>query len=151
MIKGIGFDATCSLVALDENGSPVTVSPSGKHLGQHIFNGDKLLTYNTHKICLQGDDEYNIILWMDHRAEKQANYINSKNHKILKYVGGKVSLEMETPKMLWLKQNLPNSWRRAKLLFDLPDFLTWKATGAESRYCSYLFEMLLIMLIPIGF
>ncbi len=29
-IKGIGFDATCSLVALDAHDKPVTVSPSGK-------------------------------------------------------------------------------------------------------------------------
>lgn len=28
-VKGIGFDATCSLVALDETGSPVTVSLTG--------------------------------------------------------------------------------------------------------------------------
>lgn len=29
-VKGIGFAATCSLVVLDKNGSPVTVSLSGK-------------------------------------------------------------------------------------------------------------------------
>ncbi|XP_012277775.1 FGGY carbohydrate kinase domain-containing protein [Orussus abietinus] len=107
-VKGIGFAATCSLVALDENGLPVTVSLSGK-------------------------DEQNIILWLDHRAEEEANFINKSNHKILRYVGGKISLEMETPKMLWLKNNLPKSWARAQLLFDLPDFLTWRATDAESR------------------
>jgi len=28
-VKGIGFDATCSLVALDNTGSPVTVSITG--------------------------------------------------------------------------------------------------------------------------
>lgn len=28
-VKGIGFDATCSLVAIDKTGSPVTVSPTG--------------------------------------------------------------------------------------------------------------------------
>ncbi|XP_014203534.1 FGGY carbohydrate kinase domain-containing protein [Copidosoma floridanum] len=107
-IKGIGFDATCSLVAIDKNGLPVTVS-------------------------LTGDDMQNIILWMDHRAEEQANYINKLGHTMLKYVGGKVSLEMEIPKLLWLKQNLPDSWKRVEFFFDLPDFLTWKATSIESR------------------
>src|SRR5881227_1624235 len=29
-VRGIGFDATCSLVVLDENDQPVTVSPSGQ-------------------------------------------------------------------------------------------------------------------------
>lgn len=28
-VKGIGFDATCSLVALDTKGLPLTVSPTG--------------------------------------------------------------------------------------------------------------------------
>ncbi|KAG7203325.1 hypothetical protein KM043_010413 [Ampulex compressa] len=107
-IKGIGFDATCSLVAIDKAGSPVTVS-------------------------LTGEDKQNVILWMDHRAQEEADFINACGHDMLRYVGGKVSLEMQTPKMLWLKKNLPLSWNRAALLFDLPDYLTWKATGSESR------------------
>lgn len=28
-VKGIGFDATCSMVAVDEAGLPITVSPTG--------------------------------------------------------------------------------------------------------------------------
>jgi len=32
MVNGIGFDATCSLVVLDEHFSPVTVSPTGELL-----------------------------------------------------------------------------------------------------------------------
>ncbi|XP_025992218.1 FGGY carbohydrate kinase domain-containing protein [Solenopsis invicta] len=107
-VKGIGFDATCSLVAVDEAGSPVTVSPTGQ-------------------------EKQNVILWMDHRAHEEADFINSMGHDILQYVGGQVSLEMQTPKMLWLKKNLPASWNSIALLFDLPDFLTWKATESESR------------------
>lgn len=107
-VKGIGFDATCSLVAIDKTGSPVTVSPTG-------------------------EDKQNVILWMDHRAQEEADFINAQGHDMLQYVGGKISLEMQTPKMLWLKKNLSSSWNRAALLFDLPDFLTWKATGSESR------------------
>ncbi|XP_011506281.1 PREDICTED: FGGY carbohydrate kinase domain-containing protein [Ceratosolen solmsi marchali] len=107
-VKGIGFDATCSLVALDRDGLPVTVS-------------------------LTGNNNQNIILWMDHRAEEQARYINKLDHKLLKYVGGKISLEMEIPKLLWLKENLKDSWNKTDLFFDLPDFLTWKATNSESR------------------
>lgn len=106
-IKGIGFDATCSLVALDIKGNPVSVSTN--------------------------NNEQNIIMWMDHRAQAEADYINKTNHEILKYVGGKVSLEMEMPKLLWLKKNLPNKWKEYGYFFDLPDFLTWKATGSYSR------------------
>jgi ribulose kinase len=71
---------------------------------------------------------------MDHRAEEQAQYINKLGHKLLKYVGGKISLEMEIPKLLWLKENLKDAWIETELFFDLPDFLTWKATNSESRY-----------------
>lgn len=70
-IRAIAFDATCSLVVLGEDDQPITVSPDGQ------------------------DDEKNIILWLDHRAVKQANFINGTNHPVLKYVGGKVSPEME--------------------------------------------------------
>ena len=107
-IGGIGFDATCSLVALDAGGAPVGVS-------------------------LDGGDERNVVVWMDHRAEAQAERINDGGFEALRYVGGRISLEMETPKLLWLRQNLPQSWRRAALFFDLPDFLTWRATGSQAR------------------
>jgi FGGY-family pentulose kinase len=105
---GIGFDATCSLVVLDAAGAPVSVSPDGA-------------------------PEQDIIIWMDHRALHQAERINASQHDVLRYVGGRISLEMEVPKLLWLRENLPDSWAKAAHFFDLPDFLTWKATGSLSR------------------
>ncbi len=107
-VAGIGFDATCSLVAVDAQGAPVSVSATGA-------------------------DAQNVVVWMDHRAEAQAKHINAGEYDVLRYVGGRISLEMETPKLLWLRENLPQSWQRAALFFDLPDFLTWHATGSEAR------------------
>jgi FGGY-family pentulose kinase len=107
-IRGIGMDATCSLVALDAADRPVTVSPTGS-------------------------DEQNVVVWMDHRAIAQAERITATAHDVLRYVGGTISPEMETPKLLWLKENLPESWRRAARFFDLPDFLVHRATGADVR------------------
>ncbi|MHC4663164.1 MAG: FGGY-family carbohydrate kinase [Planctomycetota bacterium] len=107
-VRGIGFDATCSLVSLDVDDRPVTVSPTGK-------------------------DEQNVIVWMDHRAIGQAERINATGHDVLKYVGGKISPEMETPKLLWLKENMPGTWSRVARFFDLPDFLTYRATGKDIR------------------
>jgi len=52
---------------------------------------------------------------------------------VLKYVGGTISPEMETPKMLWLKKHLPKSWARVARLLDLPDFLSYRATGVDTR------------------
>ncbi|EAT41239.1 AAEL007088-PA [Aedes aegypti] len=108
-IKGIGFDATCSLVVLDKGGNPLTVSVTG---------------------C----NEQNIVLWMDHRAQEEADFINSTKHDLLNYVGGSVSLEMECPKLLWLKKHMfEQTWAKAGAFYDLPDFLTYKATGISSR------------------
>jgi len=107
-VAGIGFDATCSLVALDAADRPVTVSPSG-------------------------DDAWNVVVWMDHRATAQAARINESGHEVLRYVGGGVSPEMQTPKLLWLKEKLPGTWRRAARFLDLPDFLAYRATGVDVR------------------
>lgn len=107
-VAGLGFDATCSLVAVDAGGNPVSVSVSG-------------------------DDARNIIVWMDHRAVGQAERINATGHPVLSYVGGVISPEMETPKLLWLKENLPDAYARAARFFDLTDYLTWRATGDEAR------------------
>jgi FGGY-family pentulose kinase len=107
-IKGIGFDATCSLVALDREDGPVSVSITGKA-------------------------EQNVIVWMDHRAIPQAERINQGGHAVLKYVGGVISPEMQTPKLLWLKENLPATWKQTARFLDLPDFLVYRATGNDTR------------------
>ena len=46
------------------------------------------------------------------------------------YLYGKVSLEMQTPKLLWLKKNKPEVWDGAQDFFDLADFLTFKVNIA---------------------
>ncbi|WP_439103525.1 FGGY-family carbohydrate kinase [Celeribacter marinus] len=107
-IKGIGFDATCSLVVLGDNGESLPV-------------GDP------------NHPERNIIVWMDHRALEQAERINATGHRVLDYVGGRISPEMETPKLLWLKENRPDVFAEAWQFMDLTDFLTWRASGDLAR------------------
>lgn len=107
-IAGLGVDATCSLVVLGAGGRPL---PVGAH----------------------GDPTRNVILWMDHRATDQARRINATGHPVLRYVGGAISPEMETPKLLWLKENHPQTWAAAWQFLDLADFLTWRATGSLAR------------------
>src|SRR6195952_3830915 len=107
-IAGIGFDATCSLVVVKPDGAPVAVGPSG-------------------------DPDRNIIVWMDHRAAGEAEEINAGNPEVLRYVGGRISPEMETPKLLWLKRNLPQAFAEAGHFFDLADYLTWRASGSLGR------------------
>ena len=52
---------------------------------------------------------------------------------MLSYVGGVMSPEMATPKLMWVKRNRPKSWARTGRLFDLADFLTYKASGSLAR------------------
>jgi D-ribulokinase len=105
---GIGFDATCSLVVVGEGGAPLAVGPSE-------------------------EPDRNIIVWMDHRAIEQAEKINALGHDVLKYVGGRISPEMETPKLLWLKENRPETFAAAWQFFDLADYLSFRATGDVAR------------------
>src|SRR5882672_10582304 len=107
-IAGVGFDATCSLVALGDADEPVSLSVTGA-------------------------PEQNVVMWMDHRAIAQARRINERGHAVLAHVGGVISPEMQTPKLLWLKEHLPASWSKARRFLDLPDFLTYRATGVDVR------------------
>lgn len=113
-ILGIGFDATCSLVAIDKDtNEPIAVGPDFEN------------------------NYENIILWMDHRAEEETNQINATNDESLKFVGGKMSIEMELPKIKWLKNHMPNNTFAKTKFYDLADFLTMKATARDTRsFCS---------------
>ncbi len=107
-VKGIGFDATCSLVVLDAAGRPLTVSPSG-------------------------DPARNVVVWMDHRAMDETEFVNATGDRVLRYVGGAISPEMEIPKILWLKRHLPATFEAAGHFFDLADYLSFRATGSLAR------------------
>src|SRR5262245_35727741 len=107
-VKGIGFDATCSLVVSAPDGAPVSCSVSGE-------NGR------------------NVIVWMDHRAVGEAREINETQDDVLRYVGGSISPEMEVPKLLWLKRHRRASFDAAGHFFDLAD-LDRKSTRLNSSH-----------------
>ena len=99
-VRGLGFTGTCSLV----------------------------LVADTQLQLCGGEQEqgWDVIMWMDHRAQvpprwsnaqqtshlnyiqAEADEINSTGHRLLDYVGGAVSLEMQMPKLLWLKVDSDN-------------------------------------------
>ncbi|KAI0449823.1 Nup93/Nic96-domain-containing protein [Xylaria acuta] len=117
LIKGIGFDATCSLAVFShDTDEPVPVTGPD-------FEND-------------GNDR-NVILWLDHRPVEETEKINATGHNLLRYVGGKMSIEMEIPKVLWLKNNMPAELFDRCKFYDLADALTHLATGNEIRsFCS---------------
>src|SRR5579872_1961560 len=106
--RGMGFDATCSLVALDRDARPLSVGLTAK-------------------------PERDVIVWMDHRAVDDAERINAGGHETLRYVGGKISPEMHAPKLAWLAQRKPDTIAKAGHFFDLTDFLSFRATGSLTR------------------
>ncbi|NRN27317.1 FGGY-family carbohydrate kinase [Photorhabdus heterorhabditis] len=105
-VKSIGFDATCSLVAVAAKGQSLSVAENG-------------------------NPEHDIIMWMDHRALEETATINLTNDPALSYVGGEISPEMELPKILWLKNHFPQRYQNTWRFFDLADFLVWKATAVD--------------------
>ncbi|KAK7717902.1 hypothetical protein SLS57_006280 [Botryosphaeria dothidea] len=117
-VRGVGFDATCSLSVFNaETDEPVCVT------GPNFDNRD-------------GNDR-NVILWLDHRPVDETVKINNTQHNLLRYVGGKMSIEMEIPKVLWLKNNMPKELFDKCKFYDLTDALTHMATGNEARsFCS---------------
>ena len=83
------------------------------------------------------DTEQNVILWLDHRPVKETDVVNATEHNLLRYVGGRMSIEMEIPKVLWLKNNMPKEHFDQCKFYDLPDALTHIATGSDKRsFCS---------------
>ena len=108
MIEGISFDATCSLVVRDDLGRQLSVTETG-------------------------EPSWDTIGWLDHRALAEAEECTATGHTVLGYVGGVMSPEMQLPKLMWLKRRHPERWAKAGYLFDLADFLTWRASGSEGR------------------
>ncbi len=107
-VRGIGFDATCSLVIRDRSMKPLNVSPDAA-------------------------PNWDTIVWMDHRAKAEAEECSRSGESVLDYIGGVMSPEMETPKLMWLKRHHPDAWARIGAAFDLCDFLSWRATGDDRR------------------
>ena len=62
-IAAIGFDATCSLVVRDAEGLPVSVSSTGQ-------------------------DRFDTIMWLDHRALTEAAECTATAHPVLRFAGG---------------------------------------------------------------
>jgi FGGY-family pentulose kinase len=107
-VAGIGFDATCSIVVRDRDGAQVGVSTAG-------------------------EERWDTIVWLDHRAHAEADECTATRHRVLDHLGGVMSPEMAVPKLMWLKRHMPEAWARAGAIFDLADYLTWRASGSTAR------------------
>src|SRR5271166_5273206 len=107
-IVGLGFAATCSLIALDCDLRPLSVSPTNA-------------------------PEHDVIVWMDHRAAEDAERMTAAGHPVLRFLGGAMSPEMQPPKLAWLARMKPETFGKAAHFVGLTDFLAFRATGSLTR------------------
>lgn len=77
------------------------------------------------------DGDADVICWMDHRGEAEAEEIGATGDRYLDYVGGTLSPEMYLPKILWLKRHRPGAWARVTAVRDLADEIARRMTGVD--------------------
>ena len=91
-VKGIGFDATCSLVVLASRGAPRHRERIGRSAAQrHRLDGSS-------------------------RDRRSASRSTTRRMRCCAMSAASISPEMEMPKLLWLKRHLPATYRRRRAL-----------------------------------
>jgi len=74
----------------------------------------------------------NAIVWMDNRADKEAEKLRERFGDELCYeVTGQVSFEACWPaaKLLWVRENEPELWAKVRHILLLEDYVIWLLTG----------------------
>ncbi|MBR2404509.1 MAG: hypothetical protein IKA95_02505 [Clostridia bacterium] len=74
----------------------------------------------------------NAIVWLDNRATKEAEIIEAHfgRQKIYEITGQpEVTATWPACKLLWIKHNEPDVWKKTKKIFLLEDYLLYKLTG----------------------
>ena len=129
-VKGVGYDATCSLAVVDANGEPVSISRTGAKEEQEGDKGEGEGAESDANLGLPG--RWNVILWADHRAEEEAEVINATEEGVLGFVGETMSVR--SPFYCWVGAYV---WRKAdtsKLEMEIPKTLWLKKHMAEDRF-----------------
>lgn len=80
---------------------------------------------------LQG--EADVICWMDHRAEAEADEIARSGEPLLGAYGNTMSPELYTPKLAWLARCHPDAWARVTAVRDLCDAVAHRMTGVDAH------------------
>lgn len=112
------WDAVCSSTkeALDKTG----VSPDN-------VKGIAFATQWSGIIPLDSEDNilHNNIIWQDIRADKQVKLLNEK-------LGRPISIGADYyPKLMWVKENLPDIYEKTEIFLEVNSFLKFKATGKK--------------------
>ena len=82
-------------------------------------------------VCLDKNLDYlrDALLWMDNRSSVQSRRIFDSRDPVLKRSQAGVSAEWMIPKLLWLKENEPETFEKTKYFMEQADWITQKLTG----------------------
>lgn len=69
------------------------------------------------------------IMWMDNRAVKEMEKINATGHHVLEYCGGEDSVEWMIPKVLWIKNNMPEVYENCYKIIEQLDWMNYMLCG----------------------
>ena len=71
------------------------------------------------------------ILWCDQRTQKQCDYLNNEfgQEKLSKYTGNKALTGFTLPKVLWVKENKPEIYKKIAHMMLPKDYISFKLTG----------------------
>lgn len=77
------------------------------------------------------------ILWNDGRTEKEVEYLNNiiGKEKLSQYTGNIAFAGFTAPKILWLKENEPENFRKIKKIMLPKDYINYLLTGVHA--CDY--------------
>ncbi len=75
------------------------------------------------------------MLWLDRRAQKQADWMKEKvgEKRLIALNGNPVDPAYITPKMLWIKENEPDIYKRTAKFLQSNSYIVYKFTGEYSQ------------------
>lgn len=79
-----------------------------------------------------GDLLYNSLIWMDQRSGKQTKELESKisAERIREITNGGVSPIFTLEKLMWMRDEKPEIYKRISKVLNTKDYITYKLTGA---------------------
>lgn len=71
------------------------------------------------------------LIWMDRRAEKEVRWVkaNTDLDRLYEITGNTVDSYYGFTKMLWIKNNLPDVWRRLHMFIPPKEYVVFRLTG----------------------
>ena len=71
------------------------------------------------------------LIWCDQRSQPQVDAVNAKvgRENVLQYIANPVLTGFTLPKLLWVRDNEPQNFERARKMLLPKDYVRYKLTG----------------------